>query len=208
MQTEKYTNKLQVEQQSTNFCIFTNATLTSNGISTTDGVTLSQAGRVKKSIRHAPALYKAFNKHKPHGTEVVNIYDNELDKVNCGRLKVEFNKGIAAVQMAAMKNRKEFCKITNVYKKTPNIPPQMVIVGEKDFENLKQLLHDASAHFKRVADQGSAESQAALIIADLMGDDDKEEPKPKRKAKRKRSVSPSPAKKKFTVPECEKHSCR
>ena len=34
VQTEKYTDKLQAEQQSTNFCIFTNAVLTTGGIST------------------------------------------------------------------------------------------------------------------------------------------------------------------------------
>ena len=48
----------------------------------------------------------------------------------------------------------------------------MVIVGAKDFDNFKILLHDATAHFKRVSDQGSAESQAAVVIADMLAADD------------------------------------
>ena len=199
IQTEKYTDKLQVEQQSTNFCIFTNATLTTGGISTLDGVTLSQAGRVKKSIRHAAAIYRAFSKHKAHNLETVNIYDNELDKQNSGRLKLEFNKGIAAKQLEALKKKNiEFCKITNIYKSSPttpklNLPPQMVIVGAKDFDNLKILLHDASAHFKRVSDQGSAESQAAVVIADMLAEDSADG-KTTSKISRKRSASPLPSK--------------
>ena len=202
VQTEKYTDRLQTEQQSTNFCIFTNAILTTGGISTLDGLSLSQAGRVKKSIRHSAAIYKAFSKHKAHNIETVNIYDNELDKQNSGRLKLEFNKGIAMKQLDALKKKNmEFCKITNIYKSVPtapkmNLPPQMVIVGAKDFDNLKILLHDASAHYKRVSDQGSAESQAAVVIADMLAADDTTPPDAKTisKSSRKRSASPPPSK--------------
>ena len=215
VQTEKYTDKLQTDQQSANFCIFTNASLSTNGIATVDGVTLQQATRVKKNIRHAAALYSLFSKHKPHAVESVTIYDNELDKQNCGRLKVEFNKGATTMQEVQTKNRREFCKITNIFKSATNkpktsIPPQMVIVGEKDFPNLKQFLHDASKHYKQVADQASAESQASLIFADLIaGIEEEVAPGKKSKkgnsSKRKRSVSPPPGaaapKKKFTIPD-------
>ena len=202
VQTEKYVDKLQTDQQSTNFCIFTNSSLSTNGIATVDGVTLQQATRVKKNIRHAAALHALFNKHKSHAVESATIYDNELDKQNCGRLKVEFNKGATTAQMLQIKNRKEFCKITNIFKSAANkpktsIPPQVVIVGEKDFLNLKQFLRDASKLYKQIADQASAESQAALIFADLIsgieGERESGGKKPTKKgnsSERKRSVSP------------------
>ena len=60
---------------------------------------------MKKSIRHAAAIYKALSKHKAHNVETVNIYDNELDKQNSGRLKLEFNKGIAVKQLEALKKK-------------------------------------------------------------------------------------------------------
>ena len=213
VQREVYKDRMQVEQQSQNLCIFTNAMLTTDGVTTVDGVTLQQATRIKKSTRHAYALYNLFKKHKRHATDGGTIYDNELDKECGGRLKIQFNSGLAPMQMSQVKGRKEFCKITNIFKSQAKskttLPQQMVIVGEKDFEKLTQFLQDAANHHKRLTDQASAENQGAIVFADLLSsieaEADQQPKQPKKSSERKAaSGSPQPPAKKgrrYEVPE-------
>ena len=217
MQKEKYKDKTQVEHESHNLAIFVNTTVSESGLSFLNGLTAQNAAKFKKSIRHGKRIVSIFKSHKPHATDGVTIYDNELDKTDGGKVRIQFNSGLTAVQLAQVKNRVEFCKITNIQKsyksdaKGKVQPQQVTIIGEQDFANFTTLVADAAKYHKKVTEVTSAEYQNNITVLDLIKRITDEAaaaaaaptpPPAKKNSKRKTTPIPAvPPKKRYHIPD-------